>query len=684
MGGSVRRDRNGEIHGPRVTSLRRAGLIAALALSALGLVGCSATAIEAPPITPLRATDATAQQLCERAGELTADGDPEAALQVIERYRDGVPTPLPTPTRRPSSSPTPTPSPVIDCEPERRAALDAVAQGELSEDIPSPAQSFAKDWDRVIVGLVRPLLPSLITGAIALAALLALGRLAALLPGMPWFGARRRRSRIALGVVSVVVMTASATALAGTLAIGLPLLSAGIAAVGLVGSLLLGVVLAGRLRIAIEVREGDTSVRAASAQVIAQLQSIGAAPPRGVEAPIGSDVTALADAVVQAPASNPIVQVLRWLVTGVLTTTPWRVLVSVQSDRASVIVSRNGRVVTAREVDPSRLFASGTADPASGEATPPAISAGDDVDAPAPPVLLPFVHESAAAIIVTALAEEYDGFEGLGSRSWESVALQYVATTAFDSDPSTARRLLAAALEADPENLVAESALHHAMYRRAATPAEIVPYLELLDRRIERLLTAPNSVPASSGPIVVPPDPDLGHVEGETTEPGHLDLTRRLLISYVAASLNLQVFGFGDARRERNARRLVALLADEAPASGGLRDRMRLSAALMYVEVVPEEKGTGSPVDLWSQRALESSSPWIAFNGACYFSTQWRDSLPSSQKVVIEARVAERLRYALVVPELRAAARVDPVLAHHRGHQWFEELIDSYSAGPHS
>ncbi|BDI22484.1 hypothetical protein L3i23_12600 [Herbiconiux sp. L3-i23] len=675
MGGSVRRDQRGTEPGTRRRRLVLAVAVTFLAGAALS--GCAATAGPAPAVTALSADDATVQAVCDRAATLTDSGEPDAALDLIDRYRDGAPTPAPTVTRR-TSTPTPSPTPVVDCEPERLAALDAAAQAGSMQEVPSPAQSFARDWDRVAVGLIVPLLPALLTAGVAFLVFAILGRLAALLPGMPWPAVRSRVRRVTVTSAGLVLAAAGAVLLAATLPLGIPSLLALWALVGLAGSVLLGAAFAGRLRIGIEVREGDRNIREASAQVIAQLQSIGAAPPRGVEAPIGSDVTALADAVLQAPATNPVVQLVRLVGSALFTTTPWRVLVAIEDDRASVIVTRNGRAVAAHEVDPSRLFPVGITDPASGESSPPAIAAARPVDEPAPPVLLPFVHECAAAVVITALATEYDGFEALGSTSWESVALQYVATTAFDADPETKRRLLAASLEADPDNLVAESALHHAMFRHADRPEEIVPYLELLERRIESLLVAPSSVPASTSPVVVTPDPEVGHIEGEMPAPGSLDLVRRLLIGYLAASLNLQEFGIGDARRERNARRLVDLLANGTPASGGLRDRMRLSAGLMYVEVVPGEKGTSSPVDLWSQRALRSSSPRVAFNGACYFSTQWRDSLPPSQKVVIEAHVAERLRYALVVPELRAAARVDPVLAHHRGHPWFEDLLDSY------
>lgn len=670
----------------------RAGL-ALVALAALAvLTGCSVTGSAAPDVTPSAAASASAQSVCDTAGDLTRAGEPARALEIIEQFRDGrpvTPTPSPTPTRR-GSTPTPAPSmtPPVECEPQRLAAIDALGGGYLTEEVPSPAESFAKDWNRVAAALLVPLGGVLAATAGVLLVLLVLARLGALLPRMPWFSTRTAAARGVLGLGGAALMLASAALLAATFALGQLGIMIAFIVTGLIGSALAACWLAGRLAVSIEVRRDDKSVREASAEVIALLQEIGAAPPRGIEVPISTDVTALKDALVSAPVANPVIQLARALLATVLGSTPWRVLVSIGDDDASVIITRNRRAVAAHRIGPTTLVPADLAGSAAAVRRP-AAAAGDSAADVATAPGVPFVAEGAAAAILVALAAEYDGFEGLaGATQWKSVARHFIATTEFRHDEQAGRRLLALALEDDPANLLAEISLQYLLKRRAKEPAELAEYMTWLDLRIERLVRVrderrpgedePESVIGGAGT-------DIPREEALT---GYLDVVRRLLLSYAAAGMNLRAMGpdrtskASDPRPEvllRNLERLVHFLADDQPSSGGLRDRMRPIAALMYVQLVTGERGSKSVVDGWADLALESASPSVAFNAACYYSESWSDHLSSTDKQRIEAQIADRLQYALPIPYLWKAAGTDPVLARHRTHQWYIDLLARYA-----
>ncbi|MFD1713441.1 hypothetical protein ACFSBZ_03050 [Amnibacterium flavum] len=654
------------------------------------LTGCSVVGSEAPAVTPIAAESATIQDVCDTATELTEAGEPGRALDLIEQYRDGrpvTPTPSPTVTRRtatvsPSPTPSPTATPIVDCEPERLAAIDALGGTYLAEDVPSPASSFAKDWNAVVAAFIVPIVPALLSLLGIVIALLVLARLAALLPRMPWLSTRTKVTRGVLGLGGLGLIAVAAVVLATTFPLGELGLMIGFAVVGLIGSVLAGTWLAGRLALSIEVRQGDKSVREASARVIALLQEIGAAPPRGIEVPVGTDVTALQNALVTAPVTNPFVQIVRAVVAAIIGSTPWRVLVSIEDEAASVIVTRNGRTIAAHEIHALSLLPAGVKDPGAAKSAPPAVAGEGPEKVERPAEMVPFLSEAVAAVVLVTLSVEYDGFEGLaGATQWKSVARGYIATTAFRDDPATARRLLGSALEVDPANLVADISLQYLLNRHAADPDDLVAYLAWLEHRIGGLLLpAVGPRPGEPAPVEVMSTADEG-ASHERVERGHLDIVRRLLLSYGAAGLNLREVApsrVPDAVLRRNVRRLVDLLADDQPPSGALRDRMRPIAGLMFVELVPSEKGSGSPVDRWADLALESASPSIAFNAACYFSTGWRDELSAGAKKVIEARIADRLQYALTVPHLRMAAWTDPVLARHRDHPWYRELLHRF------
>lgn len=273
--------------------------------------------------------------------------------------------------------------------------------------------------------------------------------------------ARHANRRIGFGVVgallsgialTLVVPSVSGTARAVALA-GVPVL-------GAVGSWLFSSGLAGRLRIRIEAASSDGTVTPSVTRTVAILRRLGADPPRGVEVPVGTDVSVLQDAVTKiAPAGGWLASVLQ-AASAVLGFTPWKVVLDVASQGTSVVVSRNGRTVAATIVRA-------------------------DVLGPG----MPTANRDAlvAAFLLVTLADGYrgrHGFEGLlDCRSWLSLGL--VASTQKDvaapttTDAGERRRMLCAAALVE-DNAFTRMALHENLYRDAVDPAVSEGYAQWL------------------------------------------------------------------------------------------------------------------------------------------------------------------------------------------------------------
>jgi hypothetical protein len=200
---------------------RAAGALALVAAVGSALAGCSVVASQPVTVVPSAVSSVAVSDVCARAAELTDEGKPQEALALVGQYRDGIPTPIPTVTRRTSSStPAPTPTPVVDCEPERIAALDALGQHQLTERVPSPAQSFAKDWGAVVASFFAPLAPMVAATALIFLALLLLARVLALVPWTSRVGSRSRRRRRIILASALSLMIVGVVLFVGTLARG--------------------------------------------------------------------------------------------------------------------------------------------------------------------------------------------------------------------------------------------------------------------------------------------------------------------------------------------------------------------------------------------------------------------------------------------------------------------------------
>ncbi|MET7135496.1 hypothetical protein MT994_15430 [Cellulosimicrobium sp. MI9406] len=317
-----------------------------------------------------------------------------------------------------------------------------------------------------------------VAGVVAVA--LALGRLVA-----PGAGPDRTRwwawATAVAGVAAVAAVVLSARALGGPGTVAAGPVAAGSLAAGAVvaalGVLLVATVLATRLRLTIEVTSGRSGDRTTShegtggARLVALLGELGAEPPRGLEVPRGTDISALSGSALSELPQGAFVKAVVSLAQGVVGSVPWRVTVEERdADHLAVVVTRNGRAAGSAALDRAGLLRFDPDDPASA-------AAAAQVD----------LYRAAAAVVLLTLARHHAGFEGLcGATSWRSLALQYVAQSDLTDAPDRERELLARAVDVDPRNDLAQVALAHAEGRHHTLREDLDAYGRWLDRFVTR------------------------------------------------------------------------------------------------------------------------------------------------------------------------------------------------------
>ncbi|MGO4535703.1 hypothetical protein [Leifsonia sp. 2MCAF36] len=633
----------------------------------------------------------TTQSVCDQAQTLTDAGHPEKALALIAAYRTSIPkapastAPTSPPGSTSSSTATPTPSPTVAtvCEPERLAALAASSQ---VDDHVAPSSGwpirFQFYWNRFVDDIVTPLQSPLTTAAVTLLVLLIVARLAVYAPKMPpqWLQLRFAWVR------SVICMVALATMVSATAALIFSLTTAQYVAatisglVALLGTWLLSSVMASRLRVSIEVQKSGAVDLDTTAEIVALVAEIGGARPQGPQIPTGSDLTALKDTALSVQSSNAFVNALQWIANTVFTTTPWHVLVGATpatddgGAQLSLVITRNLKRKGAFIIAADMILR-----PLDQEPDPPH-SDTPGMTKRKPNALDPFLLEFAAAAIVTTLAREYSGFEGLcGAQDWRSVGLQYVAATRTRVG-DLRLRLLLKALDWDPDNLLAAQALAVSTYdaaqqNPALTEAEQLEaadrYLGWLRDNIRHLLTEPGN--------------------HQKVRAGNDAAYRRMLYSELLALLNRHALrpdpNFPDERVRTTAEHLMNSLKKDKNARTPLVRQMRPTAILSYATVFPKSDAShttrwDSLTTGWLENALQLSSPEAAINGACYFSATWKEDLRADEKRSIEEKMKERLRIARLDPALRVRAWTDPVLKKHITEQWFIDLMGPASGPP--
>ena len=436
-----------------------------------------------------QATGAEPSVACGFAQELTNDGFPERALQLIAQAQatsatdprcaaaqvaalNAVTSAASTATEaelaldgRDWSGALHLATKALALNAQNQLATQVKASAEAQQPVKTRAEkvgtAWSSFWDRYVVPL----------GAVVLAWLgvvLALVVVARLLTTIKvkWKPHRSSARILTWGLVLVGLGAAAGTLglSGGTVGIGLarspaldvPIL---IVAIGLsaAGVCLTTTGLATRLRLHVEVRDADGKVSEGStSQVIALLSEMGADKPKGIEAPRGIDVETLSGGVISAVAGNKLTKSLSTLAQLVLGVIPWRVIVDQENANSqSIVITRNGRTAATAVVDRKSLGLTASAL----EAAPPDL------------------HVMAAALTLVTLASEYpDRFEGLcGATRWKSLGLYYLATNEL-LDKQDAAPLLAAAVQEDPSNKLAQVAYQHELFRTSTDPAELRSY----------------------------------------------------------------------------------------------------------------------------------------------------------------------------------------------------------------
>lgn len=337
---------------------------------------------------------------------------------------------------------------------------------------PSPAESLKKSWDTFVTA-IAPLQD------VGLAFLLWLAVAIVLLQFMPifmgnhlagWCGERRRRGGVALGFGFVLLGSLVGTvgaALASTLS---PSLSFAVFALGLTVAAVGLFVWDWRRREARKLLvtvEGKDTERAVD-DLRGIVADLGASAPRGVEIPVGTDVTFLKDVDFAGLGGGAWTKAVQSLVQAIKPYTPWRLGVSVVSDdRLAVTLRRNNRFVESTIIDRQTFKLD--------EGTLKKLAAGGE-DPEAPPL-----WSFPASLALCEMARKHGIKEGLsGATNWRALALQYLATTHFKGQDAISKALLGRAVDLDPGNKAAALAYAHATYRYSADKSELGEFAELL------------------------------------------------------------------------------------------------------------------------------------------------------------------------------------------------------------
>lgn len=488
---------------------------------------------------------------------------------------------------------------------------------------------------------------------------LVLGRLLVFVPKMPFFkiGSGWRAGLlfgglglILLGSCGIVSGLGGASAGAGGASLvralwGIVVFEGGF--IALAGAVALAFYLSSRLRVALDVRGADGKTNEAdSMHIVALLHELGAAPPRGIEMPVGTDVKALDDTALAVAFSNKLLAAAQKILTSMFGVTPWKVAVSpVGENLLAVAVTRNGWTVGAAGIDRKALGLSG--EPA-GAASP----AGKGPTTKAATDARTELHKMAAAFILATLARKHHGFEGLcGATDWRSLGLHSIATTGQWADAGTAEALLGKAVDLDQGSMLADIALHFYRLRREEEQKALAGYAEWLGAKAAGIR--------------------LDIDAGVKSWAGYGALLYRVEMTFLSVVLNLPMLAEFDELRAKGravARRLLIELppGHDAPVPGPLAHSMLLNAALAYHDLSApgdaqfRESGLGYNSAMvphfveWYEEALGSVAPGTAYAAACSI---FRESGLSQEEKIIE-----RLGYAFTDPEIKDWARSDPEL----------------------
>lgn len=496
--------------------MRRWGIFAvsvalAVATGAL-LSGCAAPESapdgESPPAT-----------VCDAAAAFVEEGDPEAAIALIDRYRAPAIARLEAAAGIAGDA-----TRAVACEAQRDEALLTTPK----PDETTPPVGAVDAWNATLKSWLTPLGTLLAWASGLTAALIVVARLLVFVVPWPSLPPRWRRSApftfpgswwpLPLLLAGSLVLVGAWGFLAGNPA-QWPLAILG----GLVAAFATWRTVhwfGGRPRVVVAAvdKEGNPSA-VRSAQVAALTVELGAGGPGSVDSG-SSDLSQLTDATAKV-SDNALISFVTGVVDFVVNVSPWHVSVTEIDDTTSLVGIRwNGRPVGAATIRSTVVL-----DGISG--------------APAD-----LMQRLQAAVVATTLATHYSDMRGLyGATNWRSVGLAFAAPFAS----RTARLpLLTRAVEIDPANALARRQRDNLRYADPVDLAATDRYLRALER--EANLVAPLS--GDRPPFPFASDwsptgtPGGAAAEADYPAPGHL-LARTLLL-WATALCNRIALGMAD------------------------------------------------------------------------------------------------------------------------------------------
>jgi len=591
--------------------MRHWGIVAAAAVVTVVLLsGCSG-ADAAPTASPSPA--ASPPTVCEAAATLVDDGDPEAAIALIDRFR------APAIARLEAGAGIATDAArSVACEAQRDEAL---LTDPAPDEVTTPVGAV-NAWNATLKGWLTPL-GTLLAWSLALtAALIVFARLLVFVVPWPSLRPQWRRSApftytgswwpLPLILVGSAILVAAWGFLAGSPA-QWPLAIVG-ALLALFATWRTVHWFGGRPRVVVAATDAegsDSPVR--SAQIAALTVELGAAGPRSIDRG-SSDLDQLTDATAKV-SGNALASFVTGVIDFVVNVAPWRVSVSEVDDATSIVDIRwNGRPVGTATIRPS-LIAEGIEK--------------------VPSDLVPRLQ---AAVVATTLASQYVDMRGLyGATNWRSVGLAFAAQSPSAGPARLA--LLHRAIEIDPANALARRQRDNLVHADPADVDATDAYLAALER--EANLVAPLSDDRAPFPHAAGWMPAVRRDPAEPWYPAPRHLLARTLLLWATAICNRIALAraAGDAAPTadpsadaRVLAQLVALVGDltrentaneDASAVTSFLGAMRGRTAIVLRRLHDNPAYAPHVADLlpltqdWYDAAAASGDPGMSYRLAC-------------------------------------------------------------------
>lgn len=632
----------------------------------------------------IRADSASFDPLCDAAGALAA-GNPQEALRIIREIRTGQPTVAPDSRERrracadeldaviASSAVTSLGyCTILRALEEADAAAEALAlaaerdvpprcsarswiEGEQSaamKAFPPSTEGIEKAWQDFVDTTLTPLAGVSAFLLAAWGALLVLARLLVLFPFRDPITSKDDRVGMAfLGFTALLF--GPVIFVAGVNAGQILGLIMGVA-VAVLSVVLIGRWLGALPKLAIEVKgKADSGVDVGLLSAV--LRDMGGDAGRGLEIPVGPDLTTLETSVSEL-SKNDWIAVAQKIILFVTNIKPWRVEVQMESSGLGIArVGRNGREIASQRIAAVDARVTESVDEAE-------VSDSQRIAA-----------QVAALVIATMLVKYPEDFKpGLyGATKWESIALQYVAAAWYTkaTDQKHGVELLRRARRSDPSNRSAE--LSHWKFRHRYSTKEPdlheygeflriqIPILkdwqewELFDRSVVAYLAVWRNWTAAKAQTA-----SKGDNEGTPTAEDWWLLDHSALGT--ADEFRPEVGWLEDVLTEHSS-------APRRGARGSVDSDKRKATAQIDLKLLREPQ---PPAMIWDGSVpplaeAMSGSPYVAYAIGCAKS---RLGFPSDAYRAVLAQAGRE-------SDIADFARRDPELARVRDEDWFVEIF---------